>query len=176
MSLHWYAYISMNTYCYVIYHISLGIVWWALSNASLIMQICPVVYEILTNKDFTVTDDLIFQLLVVAFVHPIYMQIAHIWDFPVQLSLWKFVHWLWKYKLNEVCDILLDSEVTGLVMSLEFARKWEFKLKKIERLIYVRNIDGTFNKKGLIEHIVEINIYYQKHKERTEIDVIEEQK
>ena len=61
-------------------------------------------------------------------------------------------------------------------MSLEFARKWEFKLKKIERLIYVRNIDGTFNKKGLIEHIVEINIYYQKHKERTEIDVIEEQK
>ena len=61
-------------------------------------------------------------------------------------------------------------------MSLEFARKQEFKLKKIERLIYVRNIDGTFNKKGLIEHIVEINIYYQKHKERTEIDVIEEQK
>ena len=61
-------------------------------------------------------------------------------------------------------------------MSLEFARKWEFKLKKIEKLIYVRNIDRTFNKKGLIEHIVEINIYYQKHKKRTEIDVIEEQK
>jgi len=71
---------------------------------------------------------------------------------------------------------LLDSKVTGLVISLEFARKWKFKLKKIERLIYVRNIDRTFNKKGLIEHIVEINIYYQKYKKRTEIDVIEEQK
>ena len=71
---------------------------------------------------------------------------------------------------------MLDSKVTGLVISLEFARKWKFKLKKIERLIYVRNIDRTFNKKGLIEHIVEINIYYQKYKKRTEIDVIEEQK
>jgi len=53
-------------------------------------------------------------------------------------------------------EALLDSRTTGLVMSLEFARKQEFKLKKIERLIYVRNIDGTFNK----EPIVEVNIYY----------------
>jgi len=57
-------------------------------------------------------------------------------------------------------------------MSLEFARKQEFKLKKIGRLIYVRNIDRTLNKKGLIKHMVEINIYYQGHRERTEIDVI----
>jgi len=54
-------------------------------------------------------------------------------------------------------EALLDSGITGLVMSLEFARKQEFKLKKIERLIYVRNIDGTFNKE---EPIVEVNIYY----------------
>jgi len=51
------------------------------------MQIHPVVHEILANKDFTVTDDLISQLFVVAFVHPIYVQIALIWDFTVQLSL-----------------------------------------------------------------------------------------
>ncbi len=56
---------------------------------------------------------------------------------------------------------LLDSRVTELVISLEFARKQEFKLKKIERPIYIRNVNGSFNKKGLIEHIVEINIYYQ---------------
>jgi len=49
-------------------------------------------------------------------------------------------------------------------------------LKKIERLIYVRNVDGTFNKKGPIEHMVEVNIYYQEYRERTEIDVIGEQK
>ena len=45
-------------------------------------------------------------------------------------------------------------------MSSEFARKQGFKLKKIERLIYVRNVDGSFNKKGPIKHTVKINIYY----------------
>jgi len=45
-------------------------------------------------------------------------------------------------------------------MSLEFARKQEFKLKKIERPIYVRNVDSFFNKKRPIEHTVEVNIYY----------------
>ena len=52
-----------------------------------------------------------------------------------------------------------------MVMSLEFARKQRFKLKKIERPMYMRNIDGFFNKKGPIEHIVEVNIYYQEYKE-----------
>jgi len=33
----------------------------------------------------------------------------------------------------------------------------------------MRNIDETFNKKKLIENIVEVNIYYQGHRERTEI-------
>ena len=54
-------------------------------------------------------------------------------------------------------EALLDSRATRLVMSLEFARKQGFKLKKIERLIYVRNMDGTLNKKKPIEYIVEVN-------------------
>jgi len=33
-------------------------------------------------------------------------------------------------------EALLDSGAMGLVMSLEFARKQEFKLKKTERSIY----------------------------------------
>ena len=49
---------------------------------------------------------------------------------------------------------LLDSGATGLVMSSEFAKKQEFKLKKMERLIYVRNINGFLNKKRPIEHTV----------------------
>ena len=57
-------------------------------------------------------------------------------------------------------EALLDSSVIGLVMSSEFMRKQGFKLKKIERPIYVRNMNGSFNKEGLIEHTVEINIYY----------------
>ena len=68
---------------------------------------------------------------------------------------------------------MLDSGATELVMSSEFARKQGFKLKKIERSIYVRNVDETFNKEGPIEYIVEVNIYYQRHREKTEIDVIE---
>ena len=104
MSLYWYACISMNTYCYEIYYILLEIFWWALSNTSLIVWICPAVHEILANKAFIVTDDLISQLFVVTFVHLTYVQIALIWGFPVQLSLWKLVYWLWRYKVNEVCN------------------------------------------------------------------------
>ena len=44
-------------------------------------------------------------------------------------------------------EVLLDSRMMGLVISLEFARKQEFKLKKMKRLIYVRNVDSSFNKK-----------------------------
>ena len=69
-------------------------------------------------------------------------------------------------------EALLDSGATGLVISSEFARKQGFKLKKLDRLIYIRNMDSSFNKERLIEYTVEVNIYYQGHKERTEIDVI----
>ena len=71
---------------------------------------------------------------------------------------------------------LLDSGAMGLVMSLEFARKQGFKLKKLERPMYVRNVDGLLNKKRLIQYMVEVNIYYQEHRERTEINVIGGQK
>jgi len=73
-------------------------------------------------------------------------------------------------------EALLDSSATGLVMSSEIVRKQEFKLKKIDRPIYVRNVDGSFNQERLIEHTVEVNIYYQGHRERMEINIIEEQK
>jgi len=68
----------------------------------------------------------------------------------------------------------LDSGATGLVMSSEFARKQGFKLKKIKRPIYMRNVNGSFNKEEPIEHMVEVNIYYQEHRERTKIDMIED--
>ena len=73
-------------------------------------------------------------------------------------------------------EVLLDSGATGLVMSSEFARKQGFKLKKLERPMNVRNVDGSLNKEGPIENMVEVNIYYKGHRERTEIDVIGGQK
>ena len=63
-------------------------------------------------------------------------------------------------------EALLDSGATGLVMSSEFTRKKGFKLKKLERPMQVRNVDGSFNKERAIENIVEVNIYYQGHRER----------
>ena len=71
-----------------------------------------------------------------------------------------------------IVKALLDSGMTGLVMSSEFARKQGFKLKKLEKPINIRNINGLLNKERPIEHTVKVNIYYQGHKERIEIDVI----
>ena len=59
-----------------------------------------------------------------------------------------------------IVEALLDSRTIGLVMSLKFAKKQEFKLKRIERLIYVKNINKIFNKKEPIKYTVEVNIYY----------------
>ena len=72
-------------------------------------------------------------------------------------------------------EVLLDSSVTELVISSQFARKNKFK-KKLERPIYIRNIDGIFNYEEPIEHTVEVELFYREHKERIEINVIEGQK
>ena len=75
-----------------------------------------------------------------------------------------------------VVDALLDSGATGLVMSKEFARKHRFRRMKLERPIYVRNVDGTLNYAGPIVDTVEAEIYFKGHKDRTSIDVIGGQK
>ena len=75
-----------------------------------------------------------------------------------------------------VVDALLDSGATELVMSEEFARKHRFRRMKLERLIYVRNINSTLNYAGPIVNTVEMEIYFKEHKKRTLIDVIGEQK
>jgi len=53
-----------------------------------------------------------------------------------------------------------------LMISLEFTKKQGFKLKKIKRPIYVRNMNSFFNKEESIEHTVKVNIYYQGHRKR----------
>jgi len=74
-------------------------------------------------------------------------------------------------------EALLDSRATGLVISSEFAKKKQgFKLKKLERPMHIRNVDSSLNKERPIEYMVEVNIYYQGHRERMEIDVIGGQK
>jgi len=75
-----------------------------------------------------------------------------------------------------VTEALLDSGATGLVMSEEFARRHKFKRTKLERPVYVKNVDSTLNYAGPIVDTVEVEIFFKGHKERTLIDVIEGQK
>ena len=60
-----------------------------------------------------------------------------------------------------VVEILLDSGVIELVISSEFARKNKFRKKKLNRPIYVRNVDNTFNYKEPIEHTVKIELFFK---------------
>jgi len=57
-----------------------------------------------------------------------------------------------------VVDVLLDSKVTELVMSEEFVRKYRFRRTKLERPIYVRNVNGMFNYAGPIVDTVDVMI------------------
>ena len=79
-----------------------------------------------------------------------------------------------KEKEGIVVDVLLDSGVIGLVMSEEFARKHRFRRTKLEKLIYVRNVDRMLNYMEPIVDTVEVEIFFKRYKERTSIDVIEE--
>ena len=75
-----------------------------------------------------------------------------------------------------VTELLLDSGATGLVMSEEFVRKHRFRRMKLERPVYVRNVDGTLNYIGPIVDTVEVEIFFKGHKEKMSIDIIGEQK
>jgi len=61
-------------------------------------------------------------------------------------------------------------------MSLKFTRKNKFKKKKLDRLVYIRNVDDTFNHKEPIKYIVEVKLFYKEHEEGMKINVIGEQK
>ena len=75
-----------------------------------------------------------------------------------------------------VTEALLDSGATRLVMSEEFAKKHRFRRMKLEKLVYVRNVDGMLNYAGPIVDTVEVEIFFKGHKERMSIDVIGGQK
>ena len=68
-------------------------------------------------------------------------------------------------------EALLDSGVTGIFINKKIVAKHEFRLQKLERLVMVRNVDGTNNSRGAITHQVEVNIYYKSYIERMRIDV-----
>jgi len=66
---------------------------------------------------------------------------------------------------------LLDSSATGMFMDKKMTAKHGIKLQKLERLVTVKNIDGTNNSGEAITHQVKVNVYYKNHIERIRIDV-----
>jgi len=66
---------------------------------------------------------------------------------------------------------LLDSSATGMFMDKQMAARHGFKLQKLERLIAIKNVDGTNNSGGAIMYQVKCNVFYKGHMERMRIDV-----
>jgi len=71
---------------------------------------------------------------------------------------------------------LLNSGTTGVFMDKRLVAKQEFKLKKLERLLVVKNIDRMYNSRGAITHQVEVNVYYRNHVKRIKMDVCDLEK
>jgi len=66
---------------------------------------------------------------------------------------------------------LLDSGATGMFADKKFVEKNSFKLEKLDRLVRIRNVDGTRNSRGLVAHEIEVNVDYQGHIERMKLDM-----
>jgi len=75
-----------------------------------------------------------------------------------------------------VIEVLLDSRAIELVMSEEFVKRHKFKRMKLKKPVYIRNVDSMLNYVGPIVDTVEIEIFFKRHKERTSIDIIRDQK
>jgi len=48
--------------------------------------------------------------------------------------------------------VLLDSNVIGMFIDREMAKKHGFKMTKLERPLKVKNVDGTENSRGNITY------------------------
>jgi len=72
--------------------------------------------------------------------------------------------------------VLLDNRAMGLVISEEFTRKNKFRRTKLERPMYVKNVDRSLDYAKPTVDTVEVEIFFREHKERMLIDVIGGQK
>ena len=61
-----------------------------------------------------------------------------------------------------IVKALLNSKVIELVISSKFTKKYMFKKIKLDRSIYIMNVNGIFNHKWMIEHIYYSNYWLQR--------------
>jgi len=74
-------------------------------------------------------------------------------------------------KFSSGVTALLDSGATGMFIDREMAKKHSFKMMKLERLLKVKNVDGTENSGGNITYQIKVNVFYKSHVERMRMDV-----
>jgi len=67
--------------------------------------------------------------------------------------------------------VLLDSGAMGMFMNKGIAERHGFKMRKLERPLKVKNVDGTENSRENITYQVEVNVFYKNHVERMRMDV-----
>ena len=67
--------------------------------------------------------------------------------------------------------MLSNSGAIGMFIDRNIVARYRFQLQKLERLVQVRNVNGTNNSTGAITHQVEVNMYYKGYVERMRIDV-----
>jgi len=67
--------------------------------------------------------------------------------------------------------VLLDSGAMGMFMNKGIAERHGFKIRKLERPLKVKNVDGTENSRENITYQVEVNVFYKNHVERMRMDV-----
>ena len=65
----------------------------------------------------------------------------------------------------------LDSGMTGMFIDRKIVAKYKFKLQKLDKLVTVRNVDGTNNSGETIIHQVKVNVYYKNHVKRMKMDM-----
>jgi len=70
-----------------------------------------------------------------------------------------------------IVKALLDSGATRIFMDRKIAKKHGFKIRKLERLLKVKNVNRIENSRGNITYQVEVNIFYKNHVERMRMDV-----
>ena len=70
-----------------------------------------------------------------------------------------------------IVKTLLDSGTTGMFIDWKIAARHRFRLQKLERLIIVRNVNGTNDSTRAITHQIKVNVYYKGHVERMKMDV-----
>jgi len=78
-----------------------------------------------------------------------------------------------KVNLHEGITIkaLLNSSATGMFMDRRMTERYGFKMRKLKRLLKVKNMNRTENSKENITHQVEFNVFYKNHVERIRMDV-----